>query len=184
MTQSAKSVEDVFEEIENKRIKLKKNNPIGYFLIHCVYYPIYRFWHNRVRMYPKEVKWFIQRGKRGFSDCDVWNFYDYHSKMVKEALIKLRKDKHGYPANLSLETDKEDEGAERWNTILGKIINTFEQAEKIGSMDVIEYIPGDKTNWEVFIKKHPEVHLQTKEEADAMKEGFELFIKYYFSLWD
>jgi len=30
----------------------------------------------------KEIKWFWQRGKRGWADCDVWGFQDYLTDII------------------------------------------------------------------------------------------------------
>jgi len=38
------------------------------------------------------IKWFIQRGKRGYADCDVWNFDYYLSDVIVNALKELKND--------------------------------------------------------------------------------------------
>jgi len=43
------------------------------------------------------IKWFIQRGVRGYSDRDVWNLDTYIFKILSGGLIKLAHTTHGYP---------------------------------------------------------------------------------------
>ena len=43
------------------------------------------------------IKWFIQRGVRGYSDRDVWNFDTYIFKILSGGLIRLADTTHGYP---------------------------------------------------------------------------------------
>lgn len=37
----------------------------------------------------KEIKWFIQRGKRGWADCDWWNLDNYISKIMIASMDEL-----------------------------------------------------------------------------------------------
>lgn len=68
------------------------------------------------------IKWFIQRGKRGFADCDTWDFDIYLAKVIKEGVSQLKEEKYGLPCDL-----EEDE----WNKILDSIIYTFTEEENI-----------------------------------------------------
>ena len=43
------------------------------------------------------IKGFIQRGVRGYSDRDVWNFDTYIFKILSGGLIKLADITHGHP---------------------------------------------------------------------------------------
>jgi len=85
---------------------------------------IEHWWHiyfwNHIRYIPSNIKYFIQRGKRGYSDQDVWNFSDYLSDVISQGVRQLIKEQHGYPNNL---TDKQ------WKSILRKIAKTFELYE-------------------------------------------------------
>src|SRR5581483_4687454 len=82
------------------------------------------------------VKWFIQRGKRGWSDSDGWSIFDYISEWMPDALRRL-KDSHGtpismYPENMTMEdishtTDEEGEEAhKRWEKTLEDMALGFE----------------------------------------------------------
>ncbi len=161
----------------------KKNHPILYKIRDCYYGIFYRF-PDKVKRFPREVKWFFQRGKRGWADCDVWNFFDYNSRVCKEALTHLLKHKMGFPGIFHESGYTDEECEAKWNKILSQIIDAFDQAEKIGNMDTYMWFEGINpiTSGE-FCTKH-EIHLQTKEEYESMIEGFKLFFEHYWSLWD
>ena len=50
-----------------------------------------------VAQYCREIKWFIQRGSRGWSDQDAWNLFSYNSRVMSEALNYLSQITNGYP---------------------------------------------------------------------------------------
>jgi hypothetical protein len=59
-----------------------------------------------VRKFPREVRWFIQRGRRGWSDYDMWSMDSHIARLNIEMLARLREIAHGYPGGL---TDGVDE---------------------------------------------------------------------------
>jgi hypothetical protein len=176
-----KDKEEDFDIWMKKNKEWEKAHPTMFKIREFYYEIVYRF-PNRVSRIPKEIKWFIQRGKRGWSDCDVWNFYSFHSKMCKEALLHLKKHKMGYPAHLQESGYSDTDNEKRWNAILEKIICAFESAEQIGDMNLYMYYK-DMPDMTEFSKKH-EVKIQTKEEYEAMMDGFKLFFEHYWNLWD
>lgn len=64
----------------------------------------YRFvgwaWRHEGWLNPRDwyhsVKWFIQRGRRGWSDRDVWGFDTYLARVIAEGVEHLIETKHGY----------------------------------------------------------------------------------------
>lgn len=44
----------------------------------------------------KELKWFIQRGRRGWADCDTWSLDNYLAKVISESIVYLADNAHGY----------------------------------------------------------------------------------------
>lgn len=174
VSKSYSSVEDMFKEEKEWRA----NHPIAYIIREWYYEIVYRF-PKKVSRIPKEIKWFWQRGKRGWADCDVWGFFDYHSRVCKEALLHLKKYKMGYPVIFE---ESGRDGQKEWNEVLEKMICAFEQAQDIGCMDLYMY-HNDIKDMTEFCKKY-NVKLQTKEEYDAMIEGFRLFFEHYWNLWD
>jgi len=104
-----------------------------------------------------KLKYFIQRGKRGYSDRDLWDFSSYLADMVSKGLRQLRKESLGYPIML---TEKE------WNIILDKMIAGFRATIKMDSLTIDNY-------WQ----KYPKLE-------KARNEGLKLFIQYFGDLWD
>lgn len=45
--------------------------------------------------FPYEIKWFIQRGKRGYSDRDLWSFDLYLAKIINRGAWQLADEIHG-----------------------------------------------------------------------------------------
>ena len=45
---------------------------------------------------PKEIKWFCQRGKRGYSDMDVYGIDDWFLTVIVPMLRQLKETKHGW----------------------------------------------------------------------------------------
>ena len=88
MNELGKTMEEwrAIEQAERKTLlgKIK----YGYF--DYMYYPLYRRWYSLSRI-PSEVKWFIQRGKRGYADCDVWSLDSYLNSWMPEAIHQLKK---------------------------------------------------------------------------------------------
>lgn len=57
---------------------------------------IYRLF-DFIKNIPKEIKWFFQRGFRGYSDKDVWNIDKWFLNIIIPMLKQLKKRKNGYP---------------------------------------------------------------------------------------
>lgn len=73
----------------------------------------------RFRMKYNDLKHFIQRGKRGYADCDLWSFDTYLSDVISKALLELRDTAYSYPSEL--------ESFEEWQDILTEISEGFAQ---------------------------------------------------------
>ena len=72
----------------------------------------WKFWH---RGFPAEIRWFIQRGRRGYSDQDLWSLDCYLASWLPSA---LRAYGHGgHPSQLT---------HEQWKTILETMATGFE----------------------------------------------------------
>lgn len=103
------------------------------------------------------IKWFFQRGYRGYADCDVWSIDGYLLSWLPEALTVLTKNQHGYPANMS--------GPEEWEDILNAMISGLKSANK--SLMLEGETPED--NRRLY---------------EAGEVGLDLFRKHFYSLWD
>lgn len=58
----------------------------------------YYFYYAPIRYLdrlPRRIYWFFQRGYRGFSDEDIWDFDCYLAKVITEGLKHFKKYYHG-----------------------------------------------------------------------------------------
>jgi len=105
---------------------------------------------------PQEIKWFIQRGRRGYADCDTWSLDSYLLSWLPEAIGQIKKATMANPAGI---TYKE------WIAILNKMINGFKAGRKLE----------DYNNWGV--KEYQSL-------MGKLQESLKLFAKYFIHLWD
>ncbi len=102
------------------------------------------------------VKWFIQRGYRGYADCDVWSLDYYLSGWMPEALARLQANKIGHPIGMT---------QKGWDTRLEKMKQGFIEARKVS--DMVYMTPQDCTRAQ-----------------RRMEAGLKVFAKHFLSLWD
>ena len=127
--------------------------------------------------FPSKVKWFYQRGSRGWSDRSAWSIDTWLVDNLIPMLERLKNDKHGIPASMyrkkdlfeiEYSTDEADVLAEeRWDDILDEILHGLKCAKKIQDSD---YDWKDKK----LIKRLNK----------SSQRSFELIGKHLFSLWD
>jgi hypothetical protein len=110
----------------------------------------------------KEIKYFIQRGKRGYSDRDLWDFDNYLSKIIPPAVRHLAKNAMGCPE------------------ILEEIAQGFEAAEQIKTLKY--HFAWNKDGSEKYTMEYKEE--KQKQIAVKFDRGMELFGKYFLNLWD
>lgn len=134
-----------------------------------IYYKIYRFFY-RIGEIPREIKWFFQRGKNGYAECDVWSLCNYLEEWLPKAIRDLKENISGCPSELY---DKENKGkeCERWENILEKIIQGFEASRSLSNLD--------------FFTEDNKIDKKKEEELNRkFNEGMKLFAKYFNNLWD
>ena len=158
------------------------------------------------------IKYFIQRGKKGYSLRDVWGFDYYLSDIIVKGLTDLKEMAHGIPGGNMIgcqtlcidENNKEEQKAlKSWRKDIDRIIWTFEISKKIQDRN---WIPVNDEKDRVKLKKYErrlntktkddlfgdlledvesgKYHLMTKTEMQRYRNGWKLFQKYYFDLWD
>ena len=184
-----KKEEKVVNNIEEVKKRLFKPLP-WYCFIWCRILKIPRILHE-LDMFPRRIYWFFQRGKRGYADEDTWQFCDYLSEVICGGLKQLKKYKHGIPSTINPKTGKYSYNERRWNKILAKMIYTFETSKKIlnnyPDSDWL-YIPTDewdeKKDLRDKFKDGKLERVMTKKECLAYEEGWKLFAKYFYNLWD
>lgn len=100
------------------------------------------------------AKWFIQRGHRGYADCDVWGLDYYLAGWMPEALRRLEMNKFGHPVGMT---------RKGWDTRLRIIREGFEAAKEM------DELPG-ADHYKVLKRR--------------MDKGLKMFAAHYLSLWD
>ena len=121
------------------------------------------------------IKWFIQRGKRGWADCDAsWDADAYLATVIPAMIKYLKANGHGLP---TLTEDKTERQAEaEWNNILDDIIFAWESHKKIAEGDWLYSTTKTRTKMENIAKNCTHVSLMTKEECERYRKGMRLFI--------
>lgn len=102
------------------------------------------------------IKWFIQRGYRGYSDSDSWGLDSYLCSWLPQAIRSL-KDSHGHPVGMT---------PWGWNTRLEKMAQGFEAMQNLADLKFTYKSPEERIAWRQFHR------------------GMKLFHKHFFSLWD
>ena len=193
MTKNAKLsfLKNILQKLKNKKEKVHgpyksvqhmldeqkardKKHPILTFWKNNIYYPVWRLC-DKIKMFPKEVKWFIQRGSRGWADCDAWAV-DWHiCKILPPMLKKLRDNLCGHPAQLSDKT---------WRKTLNEMIWLFETAAGVQDHDIV--FPSKKKEnkaLEAHYKKY-NIKKLTQKEYKRYLAAWKLFQEHFYSLWD
>lgn len=160
--------------------------------------------------YWKTVKYFCQRGYRGYADCDAWDMDSYMDSNILGLLKELQEHKHGFPAELSnynhdLAWDAVenlnviDTGAEEWATILQEMIDGFEASIELRKEETVP--EGTYSNEPVEFEDLGNGMCRLKETdtprfnndlynewskplVEKQQKARELLIKWWPSLWD
>jgi hypothetical protein len=197
-----KTWEEVEADIDATE-QLEKNRKNGLFgLIWKLYYGLRELYYIVFyRFSPsyevKKLYWFFQRGFRGWASCDTWSFSGYIARVIKGGIKYLRDKKQGIPAEFFPEgmthPEVEKVAEERWTVVLDEIIWSFDMADRVNNSDVHMYIESwtEEKNIEManslkelaHKKGYEPDHYMTKAEYERMQNGFQLFIKHFWSLW-
>jgi hypothetical protein len=128
-------------------------------------YVLRRWWGFISRDMWMKIKWFIQRGMRGYADEDWWDLGDYLASWMPKALRDMKRNVHSHPIDDEVNTVKE------WEAVLEKIARGFEAKRK---QDELTW---DKKRTEHFKRNWNKLQKE-------FEEGMKLFIKFYDNLWD
>jgi hypothetical protein len=139
--------------------------------------PFQRF-IQAIKDFPYEVKWFYQRGSRGWSDRSAWSIDTWLVYNLIPMLERLKRDKHGTPTSMFRKKDGVSKNgipideadvlaAQRWDNVLNEIIYGLKCAKKIEDLD---YDYEDKE--------------EVKKLTKSSQRSFELIGKHLFNLWD
>lgn len=126
----------------------------------------------------RKIKWFIQRGIRGWADCDVWSFDSYLNKIIISGLKRLKENHQGCPSDLWDEYAVNQE-CHKWYFIIDEMIQGFEAADTIVNGHCMYFSEIDNGMMEYRLDKEQLENLSKK-----YKRGMKLFSEYYLNLWD
>lgn len=115
----------------------------------------------------RDLKWRIQRFKRGYSDSDTWNIDYWFCNVMPKMLKQLRKNTMSFPASIT---------SVEWDGILHKMENGFIAGRTLKDASYLDHFNLDKDQDK--IKSHQEMLIR------KFDEGMELFNKYFHDLWD
>jgi len=163
---------ETFELTEDVFARWDKENAKWYNKYFAI--PFQRF-IQAIKDFPSEVKWFYQRGSRGWSDRSAWSIDTWLVDNLIPMLERLKNNKHGTPASMFRKKDGVDKDGnstdeahrlaeQRWDNVLREIIYGLKCAKTIQDYDY----------------KDVEVKKLTK----SSKRSFELIGKHLFNLWD
>lgn len=148
------------------------------------YWATYRFLQS-IKYFPREVKWFIQRGYRGWADCDVWSFDSYIARVCTGGLKQLRDNASGTPLHVfpkdhwdssSNKRDKEEreridrEARKAWRDQLDTMIDGFQ-----AHLDAYD-IP--------FMEDYDAYKVEVERHEKRRVNGMMLFVEHFSALWD
>lgn len=157
-----------FKEKINKQHELDNKFPRNiYVYLRTKYYRVVHF----IQDLPYDIKYFIQRGKRGYSIRDTWSFDMYLADVIGSGLLHLAKNTHGWP-------DSKFKTFEEWQKELETIGNAFITYNKLDDMwyEEIKDVETDKER-----KKILDTHIKR---CKANKEIMKRFIDHFENLWD
>jgi hypothetical protein len=156
---------------------------------------IKNWFYENPRAFFKWVKYFFQRGSRGWADCDWWSMNSYLCEVIIPMLKELKENKHGCPCGLD---ENFEEAEKKWNASLDEMIESFEAAKRVLENDycseewdkifsdkifdkekMLDQIPSKDTH-KVAIKSMK----LSKADQKIFDKKAKVFIKYFFSLWD
>jgi hypothetical protein len=196
-----RSFDDLLDEMRDKRLHPTwKDRWESH-----IYYPLYRAWrdYNPAQL-CREVKWFLQRGRKGWADCDIWSLDNYLSCWLPDALRRLKETKHGIPSGMFEAEDCDvdgnpseagmERGETRWDAIMDKMIAGFEAdrrsqsglyEEQLGPYPLYRPEGMSKPDWEIAkaVRFEQSQELARLDE-EVFKQGMALFTANWSSLWD
>ena len=149
----------------------------------------YRYFWNWLSSIPSEIKYFIQRGRRGYSDRDSWELELYLLDIILCNLVKRRINDSSIPATQGPDGQWRYNKPE-WNEILNEMITGFYIVKKCCIGNELMYFMGiteeDKVRYNEIAKtrKFGKHRCVNAEEETRMNKAFDLFKKYFWCLSD
>jgi hypothetical protein len=185
--------EQLIKEASRKRGKAKLFWILVYSL-RDLYYWIRRF---DIRDPYRELKYFIQRGCKGYSYRDSWCPHDFIAEILPKMLINVRDHHMGVPGLIAAKyqnidpsgfidfgDDGMDKADKEWIEILNSIIYTFEIAHRITNNETEDKELMLYSDEGLSENSQKYWRMLSKEETDKFYRGFDLFKEHFFQLYD
>lgn len=86
--------------------------------------------HSLPKRTARNIKYFYQRGRRGYSEADTWNLYHYLSRTIADSLEDLRDNAHGYPSLKEWDDLSPEECYAQWQRELTMMAEGFRHVTK------------------------------------------------------
>lgn len=130
----------------------------------------------------KKLKWFYQRGKTGYADCDWWDFHSYLCDIIVAGLTDLKEKDHGCP-NEYRNTDAEREECKKWTETLEEIIDGFEAGKLLIDNNCVYLKKEISADGASYYKYEYDEEL-AKKLSIKFDKGMELFKRNFMYFWD
>jgi len=173
-------IRDLIKELNNKK---------HHWYDEVYWWVRYGIW-TKLHDLPKEIKWFIQRGKRGYADCDTWSLCSYLPEVIFKSVEHLSKHLCSHPCDVTFK---------QWKIILKKIVNSFKIMQQTIDGTLL-YLPTKKWTDKEYLELQnlarrmnratkamnleEKYKVMTKKQAFVYEEGLRLFVENLGGLWD
>lgn len=156
-----------------------------------------QFYRYKITKPFMDIKAFIQRGKRGYADCDCWNLDEYFFSVMPNALENLADNAHGFPGSM-IEFNKKlgnppgsEEEFALWQSILRYIAFCLREASEEGCSltnpydDVLEKIHCGFDYKKEYREKWADYNAYIQSyKNEKMEIALNLIKEYIFCFWD
>ena len=135
---------------------------------------------NKIQDFFLAIKWFLQRGMRGYDDTACWSIDYWFLEHIIKILKQFNRNKMGWQPWLGYKVvdgefvaiDEEEEITfEQSNEVYELLLKNF---EKLYDMLENDYEYYEKLGYEKFVKVRNELHEKT----------FKVFSDIFYTLWD
>jgi len=107
----------------------------------------------------------VQRWRRGYSDCDVWNFDHHLARIIPPAMRQLSRELHGVPGDIAERCGGDmDAATVEWRKILEAVAAGFEA-------------------WQTMSEECPEGE-RLAELTQRWEHGAGLLVEHFGAFWD
>lgn len=119
--------------------------------IECSVFTTYRNFWDKIRLFPEDIKCIYQRVRYGYCYRDVWSIDSWFLRVMQNMIRDLRDTTHGYPGCFD---GPEKENVKRWNDILTKMADYFQDAHEETCRRTNPYEEESQKAWNEFEKKY------------------------------